>query len=136
MNRIISSIVLVITLSCNQGISQVINDQDNRKEKKMTIKDWEFSKGGLGLIRDHIYVRVKSEKNEIRWNQTEKWVGQSNQKSEVVIFYENQVWSAQNLPDGFDLSKAILISFEHDKVRFHDFVKGRGAYFERIKMTD
>jgi hypothetical protein len=50
-----------------------------------------------------------------------------------VFFYEGKVWlPSQTLPDGFDLSRSILVSFEREKVRFFDFEKEYGAYYSRI----
>jgi hypothetical protein len=62
----------------------------------------------------------------------ERWHGKSVTEAEVAIFYEGKVWSSQRLPDGFDLSKAVVISFESGKVRFFDFQTMSGGYYERI----
>jgi hypothetical protein len=98
-----------------------------------------FSKGGVGIVNKHLYAVVKSagdERNELVIKPTEeteeRWQGKSVTKAEVVIFYEGKVWSSQSLPDGFDLSKAVVISFESGKVRFFDFQAMSGGYYDRI----
>jgi hypothetical protein len=100
----------------------------------------EFSKGGIGLLNERLYVVVRTEKtgkNELIVRSTngaeEKWRGKSVSEPEMVFFYGGKIWSlSQTLPDGFDLSRAILVSFEKEKVRFFDFEKEYGAYYSRI----
>ena len=100
----------------------------------------EFSKGGIGLLNERLYVVVKTErngKNELIVRSAngaeETWHGKSATEPEVVFFYDGKVWSpSQTLPNGFDLSRAILVSFEKEKVRFFDFEKEYGAYYRRI----
>lgn len=100
----------------------------------------EFSKGGVGLLNDRLYVVVRSQRtdrNELIVRSTngaeDTWRGKSVTEPEVVFFYDGKVWSqSQTLPDGFDLSRAILVSFEKEKVRFFDFEKEYGAYYSRI----
>ena len=100
----------------------------------------EFSKGGIGLLNDKLYVVVRTQKtgrNELVVRSTngaeETWQGKRATEPEVVFFYDGKVWpSSQALPDGFDLSRAILVSFEKEKVRFFDFEKEYGAYYSRI----
>ena len=100
----------------------------------------EFSKGGVGLLNERLYVVVKTQRtgrNELIVRSTngaeDTWRGKSVTEPEVVFFYDGKVWSqSQTLPDGFDLSRAILVSFEKEKVRFFDFEKEYGAYYSRI----
>ena len=37
---------------------------------------------------------------------------------------------------GFDLSRAIIVSSEKEKVRFFDFEKEYGAYYSRVGIRD
>jgi hypothetical protein len=106
----------------------------------MFAKQWEMSWGGVGMINKYLYVVVKStgnERNELIVSPTEekeeRWHGSDITKAEVVAFYKGKVWSFDKLPDGFDLSMSIIVSFESDKVRFFDFQTMKGGYFERIK---
>jgi len=97
---------------------------------------WQLSKGGIGMVNKYLYIVVKSARNELILKPTEetedKWYGKSVTKAEVVIVYEGKVWSSQGLPNGFDLSKAVVVSFESDKIRFFDFQAMSGGYYERI----
>ncbi len=63
----------------------------------------------------------------------ERWLGKEVAKTEIAIFYNGKIWSPLELPDRFDLSKAVVVSFESDKVRFFDFQATAGGYFERIR---
>ncbi len=100
---------------------------------------WQLSIGGIGMVNKHLYIVVKSgksERNELVVKPTEdteeRWYGKNVTKAEVVVVYEGKVWSSQTLPDGFDLSKAVVVSFESDKIRFFDFQVMSGGYYERI----
>jgi hypothetical protein len=102
---------------------------------------WELSKGGIGMVNKKVYIVVKSTKNDrnelvvIPTEDTEeRWKGQSATKTEVAIVYEGKVWSSETIPDGFDLSKAVVVSFEGSKIRFFDFQKMAGGYYERIGL--
>jgi hypothetical protein len=136
--RIITSIILIvlaIILFNVQGISQSDKKLDSAKVKNMFAKNRCFSKGGIGIIDRDLYIVVKSgknDKNELILSAGNRWTGLSVGTPEVVIFYDNNIWSRQTLPDGFNLSKAVVISFESDKVRFFDFRKMEGGYYDRI----
>ena len=100
----------------------------------------EFSKGGMGLLNERLFVVVRAQRtgrNELIVRSIngaeETWRGKSVKEPEIVFFYDGKVWShSQPLPDGFDLSRTILVSFEKEKVRFFDFEKEYGAYYSRI----
>jgi hypothetical protein len=92
------------------------------------------------MINKHLYVVVKSSRNERNAlivkpteETEERWYGKSVTEAEVAIFYEGKAWSSESkgLPVGFDLSRAVIVSFESNKVRFFDFQTMAGAYFER-----
>jgi hypothetical protein len=53
-------------------------------------------------------------------------------KAAIAIFYEGKVWSPEAIPAGFDLSKAVVVSFERSKIRFFDFSVMAGGYYNRI----
>lgn len=90
-----------------------------------------FAKGGMGIINEKLYIVLKSEKNELRLGSTDSWVGVAASQPELAIVFDGKVWSPQALPPQFDLSRAIIISFEGDKVRFFDFGKITGGYYKR-----
>jgi hypothetical protein len=94
-----------------------------------------FAKGGLGIVNPNVYIDLKSDKNELLLNAGHKWAGQSASTQEVAIFFDNRIWSPQAIPDGFDLSKSVVISFEGDKVRFFDFGKMSGGFYKRPKQN-
>jgi len=76
---------------------------------------------------------LKSNKNELLLNTGGKWAGQGAATPEVAIFFDDKVWSLEGLPNGFDLSKAVIVSFEGEKIRFFDFGKLSGGYYKREK---
>ena len=94
-----------------------------------------FAKGGIGIVSTNLHIDLKSEKNELVLSAGSRWTGQSASTQEVAIFFDNKIWSPQALPDGFDLSKSVVISFEGAKVRFFDFGKMSGGYYKRPKQN-
>ena len=119
--------------------SRDVTDQSSRDVTSMFSAHRLWSKGGIGIINTRLYVAVRSVsdgKNEIIVKPTpeteERWRGKSITKPEVAFFYEGKVWSTENLPEKFDLSRAVVVSFEKDKVRFFDFQVMSGGYYDRI----
>jgi len=94
-----------------------------------------FAKGGLGIVSTNLYIDLKSDNNELLLSAGNRWVGQGATTQEVAIFFDNKIWPPQALPNGFDLSKSAVISFEGDKVRFFDFGKMSGGYYKRPKQN-
>jgi len=101
-----------------------------------------FSKGGLGIVNTNLCLVTKSatnDANELLLVRTDEpdltWKGESITKAQVVVFYEMQIWSKENLPAGFDLSKSIVVSFEKDKIRFFDFQEMFGGYYPRLTIS-
>jgi len=88
-------------------------------------------KGGFGIVNASLYIVVRSAKNELLFGEQGTWSGQDASKPEVVIFFDGRVWTLPRLPKAFDLSKAVVLSFEADKVRFFDFQVMTGGYYER-----
>src|SRR5579862_9260801 len=77
--------------------------------------------GGIGIINTHLYIALKSTKNELVLGSGVRWKDKTRENAEVVVFYQDKVWPKDDLPAGFDLRKAIIVSFEADVVRFFDF---------------
>jgi hypothetical protein len=102
---------------------------------KMFVMNQCMSKGGIGIIRaDHLYIDLNPDKNTLLLSGDDRWSGLDATVPEVVIFFEDKVWSQHDLPKGFDLSEAVVVSFEPDKVRFFDFSKMTGGYYARLKQ--
>lgn len=132
--RIITCIVLAalaVPLFAARGINQGAESHGAAKESDMFATNEFFAKGGIGIISNNLYIVVKSAKNELVLSAGEKWVGLEASRPEVVIFFEGKICSLQAMPHGFDLSTAIVISFEGNKVRFFDFHKMSGGYYKR-----
>jgi len=135
----IVSAALVVLLFSAPGISQNAEKQSAPKERGMFATNRLLSKGGIGIVNRRLYIVVKSLKsdsNELIVKPTEqteeRWKGKSVAEAEVVFVYEGKVWSSQGLPDRFDLSKAVVLSFEGDNIRFFDFQAMSGGYYTRI----
>jgi hypothetical protein len=90
-----------------------------------------MAKGAIGIVNTHLYVDLKSAKNELILESGSRWANQPRDKEEIVVFFENRVWAKEDLPRGFDLGKAIIVSFEANVVRFFDFEKMSGGYYRR-----
>lgn len=102
-----------------------------------------WPEGGMGIINTSLFIVVKSPinaRNELLVKSTYEseliWKGKDVTSAEVVVFYEGKVWSTEKLSDHFDMSRAIVISFENDKVRFFDFQKTFGGCYNRLWMTN
>jgi hypothetical protein len=123
--------VLATTLLCVQEYAQRAKKPGDGKEKNVFASNQFFAKGGIGIIDQDLYIVVKSAKNELIFSGANKWLGLDASQNEVVIFFEGKILGQKALPDRFDLSKAVVISFEGNKVRFFDFRKMSGGYYSR-----
>jgi hypothetical protein len=58
---------------------------------------------------------VKSTRNELIVTPTEeteqRWEGKDANQAEVAVVQEGKIWSSEDLPAQFDLSKAVIVSF-------------------------
>ena len=131
MVKITRCIMLTSILLCVQGIGQRSNQAaDPRGDNKFAANEL-IAKGGIGIVKPSLYIDVKSAKNELRLKEGRRWTGKNVPAEEVVFFFADEVWSAQSLPQGFDISRTIVISFETDKIRFFDFSKLSGSFYRR-----
>jgi hypothetical protein len=144
----IASLLVTASLFGAPGASQSTKKLAAAKERDMFANNEFFAKGGIGMISEELYAVVKSAKNDrnelivappghLGRDQSApvpktRWKGKSASEAEVVFFFGGKTWSPQQLPDGFDLSKTVVVSFEASKVRFFDFRKMSGGYYERI----
>jgi hypothetical protein len=132
--RIVTCVVLGIvtaTLLSAQENAQRAKKPHAVKQRDVFASNQFFAKGSLGIIDPNLYIVVKSAKNELLLTGADKWQGQDASRPEVVIFFGGKIWSSEAMPDQFDLSKAVVISFEGDKVRFFDFRNLSGGYYRR-----
>ncbi|MGO9229842.1 MAG: hypothetical protein ACLQKA_11640 [Bryobacteraceae bacterium] len=118
--RVVIFTILVATLLSVQGCSEG------------AVTNRGLSKGGFGIINQNLYIVVKSAKNELLWGARERWTGKSAGTSEVVFYFDGKIWSSPDLPSGFDLSKSVAIFFEGDVIRFFEFGRGSGGYYQRM----
>jgi hypothetical protein len=88
-----------------------------------------FGKGGLGIITPGLYINLRTERNQLLLADGKKWIGKDAQESETVIVFHGQAW--QQVPEGFDLATAMVVSFEKDRVRFFDFNRMEGGFYRR-----
>ncbi len=127
--------LLAASLIGEQGANRDTKKHDATEATKMFATNLCLSKGGLGIVNTNLYIAVKSVRNELLFGEKETWSGSDASKPEVAIFFAGKVWALQSetLPKGFDLTKAVVVSFEGDKVRFFDFQTMSGGYYERIR---
>lgn len=93
-----------------------------------------FRKGGVGIISSphlHLFVVLRSERNELIMEGGQRWVGKDAGTTEVVLCFDNKAWTSSDLPPGFELSKSIAISFEGEFVRCFAFEGMDGGYYRR-----
>ena len=135
--RLVSCFVLAATLFSAQMNCQKadLSHFVTAKEKRIMKTNRCFlAKGGIGGIGTYLYVATKSDQNEILWGYEEnskKWIGRESSTPEIVVFYDDKVWSSQSLPQGFDKSKSVVVSFEKKRIRFYNFLHNSGGYYER-----
>ncbi len=93
----------------------------------------EYGKGGVGIVNEQVFVLTKSPNNEAilhpKNGREEKWRGQNMSQEEVVFVFDDRVWEVKALPQNFNLSKSVIISFEGEKIRIFDFQKESGCYY-------
>jgi hypothetical protein len=133
MVKIIGCIVLG-ALSLAQGSGQGGNKPSMSKDKNTFATNVFWQKGGLGVIHPNLHIVLNADKNKLLLAGSDNWIGQGASTPEVAIFYQGKIWSSQALPNGFDLAKAIVISFEAEKIRFFDFGEMTGGYYKRLKQ--
>jgi len=105
--------------------------EPGRKDNYVFAHNYAWSKHGLGIIRQNLYIDTDSPINELLLDKENQWKGSVSSTKEAVIFFEDKVWPPSALPADFELSKAVVISFEGAKVRFFDFRRMHGGYYER-----
>ncbi len=132
-------LALMAALGCRGGVSQKLGQHEGAKAMHGETFRWEMTVGRLGIINSHLYVVTRSEPTEqntiiIKPTDTseERWYGKNIAVYQVVFFYKGKIWSPESLPEGFDMSEAIMISFEKEKIHIFDFSANRGMYYARL----
>ena len=140
--RVVIHAVLTALLLTVQGCGQRnnepplkkgANEPPLKKEVYMFATMRLISKGGIGIINENLFIIAKSAKNELSLKDGRDWTGQAAEKRELVIVFQDRVLSPINLPKDFDLSKAVVVSFEGDIIRYFQFDTMEGGYYNRLK---
>lgn len=129
-------VVAVLLAAPFRGVSQ---DGSAVECTGFADNQWWPVKGGIATIGDGIFVGVNTRNNEVRIQTVkssgavawDEWTGKPSDQREVVVVFERKVRAWSELPASFDLSKAILVSFEADRIRVFDFGRARGGFFAR-----
>jgi hypothetical protein len=136
--RVLSRVVLTATLlAISAGCPKAeLPDYVTSVEKSAMERPCypRYGKGGVGIVANDLYVLTKSKANEIQWGEGEnskKWLGEAASKPEIAIFFNDRVWPPQSVPQGFDKSKSVVISFEQKFIRFYDYARKNGCNYER-----
>jgi hypothetical protein len=86
-------------------------------------------KGGMGLIRDKIYVVTDSPNNEVVAGK-DKTVGSASDTSEIFAFSRGKVIGIIELPNG-GADDVALALFTPEKIRIFDWKELSGGYYSR-----
>jgi hypothetical protein len=131
MVKIARCIMLTSILLCVQGIGQQSNQAADPRGDNLFAANEFIAKGGIGIVNPNLYIDVKSAKNELRLKEGHRWTGRDAKAAEVVFFFADTIWLPQKLPEGFDISQPIVVSFETGRIRFFDFSKLSGGFYRR-----
>lgn len=134
--RVMSCIVLAASLLTSQtGCKKVVFPDFMTTDEKKFIEAVpcfpEHGKGGIGIINTDLSVATKSTKNELLFNSGVDWIGHNASTPEVVVVFDNKVWTPQSLPHGFDKSKSVVVSFEEYKISYYDYIRKSGGHYGR-----
>lgn len=109
-------VLLAATLLSAQQNKQNAKECGAATEREMFATNRGWSKGGIGIISEELYVVVKSTRNDrneliltppghLGKDQSApvpetRWKGKSISEGEVVFVYEGKVWESRSLPKG------------------------------------
>ena len=119
------SVLLLMAASvqlCSQSTSDRVSNPVSANEC--------LGKGGIGIISTSLYIDLRSDRNQLILTDGSKWTGSDAALSETVIVFNGKAWPHAT-PGGFDLSKATIVSFEKERVRFFDFSRMEGGFYKR-----
>ncbi len=104
--------------------------------KKFLGENVAFSKGGVGIVTENVYIIVDSDKNELLLGDAhKKWTGLSREDKQVVILLGDHLFDPSKLPEDYNLTKATVISFEKNEIRFVDFPSEQAGFYRRISRN-
>ena len=90
-----------------------------------------WPKGGIGIVNTALYIDLKSSKNELVLGGGKRWTGSVSKEKQVVFVWGQSVSIGPDMPQGFKMAEAAVVSFEGDKVFFMNFKSGIGGYYQR-----
>ena len=109
------------------------NGLDNEKLSgllgKVVLNEEKFAKGGIGIIRKNLFVKLNEPRNAIILND-ESWEGRASDRNEIVIVDGNKII---NITDNHELNldKLVIIIFSKDEIRYIDLDKMSGGKYIR-----
>ena len=131
--RVTKTLFLVIVILMLAETGSGFQATASKNMQKNPLTDRAIPKGRTGIITSDLYIDLSADRNSLVVSSTKtRWHGKSSSFPEVVIFVGSKIWDKGELPSGFDLSKAIVVSFEKNKVRFFDFNQMSGGYYDRM----
>lgn len=93
-----------------------------------------FSKGGVGLINNDLYVITKESKNKVIIGKNE-WIGNNYNEQQLIVTDDSKVLSVINLGPNFKNRKLHFILFKPDVIFFYDWDKFQGGFYKRDVTT-
>lgn len=90
-----------------------------------------YRQGGFGIVTGDVYINLNSTVNEIIYAGDKKWKGKIKKYREIVIIFSGKPVATDALPKDFELSKAIIVSFEGSKVRVLGYICENSGFYER-----
>jgi hypothetical protein len=129
--KLMTTAALAIAFTCGFANCQTAINDAPGKGTNVVSKNVLFAKGGIGIINTHLYIDLRAMRNELILDDGKRWSGLEHGRPEIVVFFDNKVWMTSSVPSKFDLSKAIVVSFEGRCVRFFDFSESSGGYYRR-----
>ena len=124
-------LAIVIALSAICACGQPASIKDGHPNQIMGNRC--FPKGGLGIITVDLYIVLNSTKNELILKSGQRWSGEGVRTPELVVVFGDRVWHQNDLPRDFDLSKAVVVSFEANAVKFAQLDSMFGGYYDYEK---
>ncbi|MEP7011979.1 MAG: hypothetical protein ABJC13_16765 [Acidobacteriota bacterium] len=88
-------------------------------------------KGGFGVVADQVYADLDAERNKLLLFGKASWIGLEAHQRQVVLVWKHHVISGLDLPRGFSVEDAVVVSFEGERVIFFNFLAEAGGYYKR-----
>ena len=125
--------VMAIAIAATCACAQQASTKDERLNQITGNRC--IAKGGIGIINVDLYVDLNSARNELILKGGQRWSGESLGTPELVVVFGGRVWHQNDLPLNFDLSRAAVVSFETDSVKFAQLDSMAGGYYQRSGHT-